>query len=256
MNCPTAMATAESFAAAVTDAAAAARSEGIAKPVIGCWPGDSNRAAARTTLKNATIPLFATPQEAVRGFGYLLDATRARSMLHDAPARQRETGADIGKAKAILADVRRAHRRLLTEIEAKDVLAAYGIAVAPTRFAASPEMMNDAMGGLRPPYAVKVISPDISHKSDVGGVALGLTSREAAAGAACAMETRIRSKMPEARILGYAVAAMIERPHSHELIVGIATDPVFGRLLVFGAGGTAVEILADKVLALPPLDNA
>jgi acetyltransferase len=256
MNCPTAMASAESFAAAVSDAVAAARAEGIAKPVIGCWLGDSNRAAARSTLKTAKIPLFATPQEAVRGFGYLLDATRARSMLHDTPTHQRETRADIGKAKAILADVRRAKRRLLTEIEAKDVLAAYGIAVAPTRFAASPEVMDDAVDGLHPPYAVKVISPDISHKSDVGGVALGLTSRRAAAGAACAMETRIRSAMPEARILGYAVETMVERPHSHELIVGIATDPVFGRLLVFGAGGTAVEILADKVLALPPLDDA
>lgn len=256
MNCPTAMASAEAFAEAVVDAVKAARVEGIAKPVIGCWLGDGNRAAARAALAEAKIPLFATPQEAVRGFGYLLGATRARSGLLDAPARRREVLADVGKARAILASARAQKRTLLNEIEAKDLLAAYGIPVAPTRFAAAPETMLDAVDGLRPPYAVKVISPDVSHKSDVGGVALRLSSRKAAAAAACAMEMRIRTKMPEARILGFAVETMIERPHSHELIAGIATDPVFGRLLVFGAGGTAVEILADKVLALPPIDDA
>lgn len=255
MNCPTAMASAEAFAEAVAEAVKAARVEGVTKPVIGCWLGDGNRAAARTTLREAKIPLFATPQEAVRGFGYLLDATRARSRLLDAPTRRREMLADVGKARAILAGARAQNRTLLNEIEAKDLLAAYGIPAAPTRFAAAPEAMPDALDGLRPPFAVKVVSPDISHKSDVGGVALGLPSRKAAAAAACAMEMRIRAKMPDVRIQGFAVETMIERPHAHELIVGIATDPVFGRLLVFGAGGTAVEILADKVLALPPIDN-
>ncbi|WP_447952820.1 bifunctional acetate--CoA ligase family protein/GNAT family N-acetyltransferase [Sphingopyxis chilensis] len=255
MNCPTAMASAEDFAQAIAEAVKGARTEGVSKPVIGCWLGDSNRAAARGILSEAKIPLFATPQEAVRGFGYLLDATRARSRLLDAPTRRRDIRADFGKARALLTAVRREKRTLLTEIEAKELLAAYGIAVAPTRFAAAPEVMPDAVDGLAPPYAVKVVSPDISHKSDVGGVALGLPNRKAAAAAACAMETRIRAQMPGARIEGFAVETMIERPHSHQLIAGIATDPVFGRLLVFGAGGTAVEILADKVLALPPLDD-
>lgn len=256
MNCPTAMASAEAFAQAVAEAVKAARAEGITKPVIGCWLGDGNRAVARAILAEARIPLFATPQEAVRGFGYLLDATRARARLLDTPGRRRDIRANIRKAKAILAGVRREKRTLLTEIEAKELLAAYAIPVAPTRFAAAPEVMHDAVDGLPPPYAVKVISPDIGHKSDVGGVALGLSSRKAAAAAACAMETRIRAQMPEARILGFAVETMVERPHSHELIAGIATDPVFGRLLVFGAGGTAVEILDDKRLALPPIDDA
>ena len=255
MNCPTAMASAEAFALSVAEAVNAARAEGIAKPVIGCWLGDSNRAAARRILADAGMALFATPREAVRGFGYLLDATRARSRLLDAPARRRATCAKVGKARAILAAARREKRTLLSEIEAKGLLAAYGIVVAPTRFAAAPEVIHDAVDGLPPPYVVKVISPDISHKSDVGGVALGLPSRKAAAAAACAMETRIRAEMPEARIQGFAVETMVQRPHSHELIAGIATDPVFGRLLVFGAGGTAVEILADKVLALPPIDD-
>lgn len=256
MNCPTAMGSAEDFAEAVADAVRAARREGIAKPVIACWLGDGNRAAARPILADAGIASFATPQEAVQGFASLLEADRARSSLRDAPARYRQVRRDIDKARAVIASARREKRTLLGEIEAKALLAAYGIPVAPTRFAASPEVMPDAVDGLPSPYAVKLISPDISHKSDVGGVVLGLHSRKAAAGAACAMEARVRARHPEARIEGFAVETMIERPHSHELIAGIATDPVFGRLLVFGAGGTSVEIVADKALALPPLDDA
>lgn len=256
MNCPTAMASAEAFAESVAGAVGAARRAGVAKPVIACWLGDGNRAAARRILGEAGIPSFATPQEAVQGFGFLLEADRARSALRNAPVRRRDVRRDTGKAMAIIAGARRANRALLGEIEAKELLAAYGVPVVRTRVAASPEVMSDAVDGLPPPYAVKLISPDISHKSDVGGVVLGLASRKAAAGAACAIETRVRALHPEARIEGFAVETMIERPHSHELIVGIATDPVFGRLLVFGAGGTSVEIVADKALALPPLDDA
>jgi acetyltransferase len=242
MNCPTAMAPAEAFAEAVAGAVGAARREGVAKPVIACWLGDGNRAAARRILAEAGIPSFATPQEAVEGFGFLLEADRARPALRDAPARRRDLRRDVGKARAIVAGARRANRTLLGEIEAKALLAAYGVPVVRTRFAASPDVMPDAVDGLPPPYAVKLVSPDISHKSDVGGVVLGLASRKAAAGAACAMEARVRARHPEARIEGFAVETMIDRPHSHELIAGIATDPVFGRLL--------------KALALPPLDDA
>jgi len=255
MNCPTAMASTEAFADTVSEAVQAARIAGVSKPVIGCWLGDANMSAARKPLKEAGIPLYATPEDAVRSFGYLLAATNARSALHDTPYSRSDFHADIGKAKAIIARARAENRQLLNEIEAKKLLALYGIPVAATGFAASPEAVPGALRDLPPPYAVKIVSPDISHKSDVGGVVLGLATREAAAAAARAMAARIRCERPDARITGFAVERMIEREHSHELFAGIATDPVFGPLLLFGAGGTAVEVLADTALALPPIDD-
>lgn len=256
MNCPTAMAPAAAFAEVVGEAVQAARAAGISKPVIGCWLGDANMSGARATLKQAGIPLYSMPEDAVGSLGYLLAATRARVPLIDAAPGNCQTLPDTSSAKAIIARARADNRTLLTEVEAMALLAAYRIPVVPMRFATAPETICDAIGGLAPPYAVKIVSPDISHKSDAGGVALGLSSRKAAAGAACAMETRIRFEHPDARIFGYAVETMVERKHSHELIAGIATDPLFGPLLLFGSGGTAVEVVADKALALPPINKA
>ncbi len=141
-------------------------------------------------------------------------------------------------------------------MEAQSLLAAYGIEVVPSRFAAAVEMVDEVCGWLKPPFAVKVSSPDIQHKSEAGGVVLGLHDRKAAAAAACAMEMHIRDAFPKARIDGYIVEEMVTRHDAREMIVGIATDPTFGPILLAGTGGTAVEIIADKAIALPPLDHA
>lgn len=256
MNCPTATARPTEIAAALMETVKQARVDGHAKPVFACWLGDANAEAVRAPFSSARIPLYGTPDDAVRGFGYLLAAQRARTALADAPADCREAPRDTAKARHIIDQVRAEGRTILTEIEAKAVLDAYHIPTVPTRFAPSVEAVEDACGWFPPPYAVKVVSPDLSHKSDVGGVALGLTNRKAAAAAACAMEMRITREHPAARILGYAVEAMAERPHARELIVGIADDPTFGPLLMVGAGGTGVEIIADKALTLAPIDHS
>jgi acetyltransferase len=256
MNCPTGTTHALDIAAAITSEVTAAAKGYGDKPVLACWLGDANAASVRASMADAGIPIFATPDDAVRAFGYLLAARRARLALTEAPAATRELTPDVEEARRIIACVRAGKRTVMTEIEAKALLDTYGIPTVRTRFAATIEAVDEACALLTPPFAVKVVSPDISHKSDVGGVALGLTSRKAAAAAACAMETQITREHPEAHILGYAVEEMCERPHAHEMIVGIATDPTFGPLLMVGAGGTAVEILADKALALPPIDDA
>jgi len=254
MNCPTGTTHALDIAAAITSQVTAAAHGD--KPVLACWLGDANAASVRKDMGDAGIPIFATPDDAVRAFGYLLAARRARLALTDAPAATLELTPDVEEARRIIACVRAEKRTVMTEIEAKALLGAYNIPTVRTRFAATIEAVDEACALLTPPFAVKVVSPDISHKSDVGGVALGLTSRNAAAAAACAMETHITREHPEAHILGYAVEEMCTRPHAHEMIIGIATDPTFGPLLMVGAGGTAVEILADKALALPPIDDA
>ncbi len=256
MNCPTAAAEPAEVADAVAAGVLAARQEGMRKPVLACWLGDGNAQQARRAMAAAGIPLYTSPDDAVAGFGYLLAARKARAALTDRPAETRDFARDVDRARAIIAAARSEGRTDLSEIEAKDLLAAYGIAVARTRFAAGPASVEATCAALRPPFAVKVVSPDITHKSDVGGVALDLATPAAAAAAAKRMQSRIAREHPRARITGFAVEEMITRPHAYELLAGIATDPTFGPLLMIGAGGTAVEILADKALALPPVDHA
>ena len=102
---------------------------------------------------------------------------------------------------------------------------------------------------------LKIDSPDITHKSDIGGVALDLATPEAVRTAAHAMLQAITAKLPSARITGFTVQAMVRRPHAIELIAGAATDPLFGPVVLFGQGGTAVEVIADRAVALPPLNH-
>lgn len=256
MNCPTGQYDAAGIAAAVCAEVAAARGEGIVKPVIACWLGDSNAEAVREAMAHEAIPLYTTPTDAVRAFGYLLAARRAQRSLTESPAHTRDFRADVAEARRIIHAARAAGRTVLSEIEGKSLLAAYGIPVAPTRFAASAAAVEEACAGLRPPFAVKIVSADISHKSDVGGVALGVQDGKAASAAALAMEAHIRQALPDARLAGFAVEEMIDRPHAHELIAGIATDPTFGPVLMVGSGGTAVEVIDDKAIALPPIDIA
>lgn len=256
MNCPTGTTDPSAIAAAAIAEVKAARAGGNGKPVLACWLGDCNADAVRGPMTAAAIPLFSTPDEAVRAFGYLVAARRARRALTDSPAATRETVRDVAEARRIIAGVRAGQRTTLTEVEAKALLEAYHIPTVPTRFADCVDAVGDACRSLAPPYAVKIVSPDISHKSDIGGVVLDLPDAAAAAEAARAMEAGVRQARPEATLLGFAVEQMCERPHAYEVIAGIATDPVFGPLLMVGAGGTAVEILADKALALPPVDHA
>jgi acetyltransferase len=244
------------MAAAVVGEVVSARAAHIEKPVLACWLGDANAEAVGKYMAEAGLPLYATPDEAVRGFGYLLAARHAREALMDAPARTRDTVRDLAAAQEVIAQARAEGRTLLGEVEAKALLSAYGVPIVPTRLAPSVEAIEDACGLLKPPFAVKIVSPDIPHKSDVGGVALALPDRKAAAAAACEMELRVGREHPQARILGYAVEEMVARPGAREVFAGIATDPTFGPLVMVGAGGTGVEIIADRALTLAPIDDA
>lgn len=255
MNCPTALASPLDIAGVVAEVVAAARSEGLRKPVLACWLGDANSAEARQGFAGAQIPLFATPDAAVRGFNHLVAAKRARDALMSAPAAHREIDADREAARDILTQVRAEGRTWLNEIESKALLARYGIPVVPTELARTVDAVADCCSRLAAPYVVKIVSPQITHKSDVGGVALDLPDMAAAVAAARAMGERIAREHPEASITGFAVGTMCRRPNAHELIAGIADDATFGPLVMMGAGGTAVEVLRDKALELPPLDD-
>jgi acetyltransferase len=250
MTCPTALRSCDDITAAVTEAV---RTSGSTKPVLACWLGDANARCAAHVLEAAGIPLFDTPEDAVHGHSYLVQASRA---VAAAPHIGREASEEtMDEVRALVGAVRADARLVLSELEAKALLAHFGIPVVPTRGALTPGDVYDACGQIEPPYVIKIVSPDLTHKSDLGGVALGLADAEAAMCAAKAMHDRIRAACPGARLRGFSVQPMIRRKQAHELFCGVATDPAFGAVLMVGAGGTAVEVLADRAIRLPPIDQ-
>jgi acetyltransferase len=202
--------------------------------------------------------VFHTPSGAVRGFMQLVRYARAQEELMQAPpALPGELTLDPGRASAAIAHAVSRGRSMMTEPEAKDVLAAYGIPTVPTFVAKSPEEVETAAASLLKEHTtcvVKILSEDLTHKSDLGGVRLDIETAEDAGDAARQMLARIRHAAPHARIEGFTVQPMVRKPDAYEVILGITSDATFGPVILFGAGGTAVEAVGDTAMALPPLD--
>jgi acetyltransferase len=232
--------------------------------LLSCWLGEGAVDEARRLFRQAGLATYDTPEDAVRAFAMLVAYRRNQAQLIEAPparpAGTQEQRDDAAAARALIAGALAQGRTMLTEPEAKGVLAAYGIAVVATRsVGASPEAaarVAAEIGLPAVPVALKILSPDITHKSDVGGVVLDLASESEVREAATAMLARVARERPQARIEGFTVQAMLRRRHAHELIVGASVDPVFGPVILFGHGGTAVELVADRAVALPPLNPA
>lgn len=261
INCPVAQASnVEAAKATVGAHRAAAERTGRAKPLIANWLGGAAAAAARTHLSTNGIASFETPGAAVHGFMQVVRHARAQEALMRTPPSLAPDGTpDQARAAAIIAGALARGRTMLSEVEAKALLAAYAVPTVETRIARDEaQARRHAAELLAQPgtaaVVVKIYSDDISHKSDVGGVKLGLATAEAAADAAAEMLARIAELQPAARLDGVTVQPMISRPRAHELIVGMSEDLTFGPVLMFGAGGTAVEVLRDTRLGLPPLD--
>lgn len=225
--------------------------------LLGCWLGDQAVAQARQTFRDAGVPDFNTPEEAIRAFSFLRTYRQHQAeLLQTPPAHSDSQTVDLPRLRGIVETVLSSGRELLTEPEAKDFLAAAGLPVVPTR-TVDPEPLEaraaaEAMGY---PVALKILSHDITHKSDVGGVRLNIGSAAELTEACLAMLSRVREARPDAVVLGFTVQPMVRKKHAHELIVGVSVDPVFGPVVLFGAGGTAVEVLADRALGLPPLNT-
>lgn len=250
MNCPTGVA--NSLSNAKTVVAAAGKSH---TPVFTCWLGEETARASRMLLTANNIPAYETPDEAVHGFLQLAQFHANQQALMETPAASVEVTEDQrAVVKRIVSSVLADGRALLTEPEAKAALAAYGIATVPTSVALTPNDVKATAQAMDGPLVLKILSRDISHKSDVGGVRLNLT-RETIEQAAQEMLNQIAVKLPTARIDGFTVQPMINRPRAVELIAGMAVDPTFGPVILFGQGGTAVEIIADRAMALPPLND-
>ena len=222
--------------------------------VFSCWLGGSAVKEARRLFSHAGIPVFDTPEDAVRGFTEVMQYRRNQRLLMQVPSMRWLADPDKVKAREVVRAALAEGRATLSEPEAKAILAAYGIPVSQTRIATSVADVAELAEAIGFPVAIKILSPDISHKSDVGGVALDLETAEAATAAAQAMWQRIGKSMPAARLQGFSVQTMVRRLNATELIIGVATDPTFGPVILFGHGGTSVEVVNDHAIGLPPLN--
>jgi acetyltransferase len=175
-------------------------------------------------------------------------------LMETPPSLPSEFERRTGDAHRIIESALAEGQSQLTEPEAEAVLAAYGIPIIETRVADDADEAVSLAREIGFPVALKILSPDLTHKSDVGGVSLDLQTPEAVRQAAEGMKKRLQIHRHGARLLGFIVQQMARRPGAHELMVGAATDPVFGPVILFGRGGIAVEVIADRAVALPPLN--
>ena len=250
LKCPTAVASSEDAARAVIDTVGGSR-----RCVLTCWLGEDAPQQARNLFSKHRIPTYYTPERAVRAFIDMLKYRRNQEALTQTPASVPEDfEPDMAAARRIIDHALTEGREWLGEPEAKAVLEAYRIPVVAVRTAADPRAAAAAAAAVAGQVVLKILSPDITHKSDVGGVVLDLRAPSAVRDAAEAMLERVRQRVPNAHIDGFTVQPMVERPDALELIVGASEDSQFGPVILFGHGGTAAEIIGDTALALPPLN--
>jgi acetyltransferase len=225
------------------------------KPVLASWMGGAGVAAGVEILGRAGIPTFAFPDDAARTFCHMWRYADNLRGLYETPVRRSDGDLRPGETRALIDAARAQGRTLLDEQESKAILASCGIPTVPTRVARDAAEAVAAAHELGFPAVVKVWSRTITHKSDVGGVKLGLADGDAVARAFSEIERAVTAKAGAAAFAGVTVQPEVDRRAGVELILGSAPDPQFGPVLLFGAGGELVEVLRDRALGLPPLNT-
>jgi acetyltransferase len=226
------------------------------KPILASWMGGADVAAGQDILNRANIPTFSYPDAAVRAFLYMWRYTYNLRGIYETPALPATTGeseAADREAAAILQTVREKGRILLTEVESKRLLAAYGIPTVPTEIAFNEDEAVQKAETFGYPVVLKIYSETITHKTDVNGVHLNLPDETAVRKAYQAIETAVRERVGADAFQGVTVQRMIRLRDAYEVILGSSVDAQFGPILLFGAGGQLVEVFQDRALALPPL---
>ncbi|PID49110.1 MAG: GNAT family N-acetyltransferase [Proteobacteria bacterium] len=227
------------------------------KPVVACWMGEARVREGRKILSEAGIPHFNTPEAAVDAFSYLTAYRSNQKMLVQVPASV-ETQAsepDIEGARLIIESVLAEGRRSLSITESRAILSAFRIPSVPTILTRSPAEALVAAESVGYPVVMKISSPDIIHKSDVNGVRLNINSARTVRSIYQELLESARKYKPDARIDGVTVEPMYRGRAARELMVGLVRDPVFGPVISFGTGGTAVEVHRDRAVVLPPLND-
>lgn len=251
MLTPQAMSEPVAAAQAVIEAAAAS-----SKPLLACWLGERQVDGGRKLFAQSHIPSFVNPETAIEAFGYLVEHQRTQRMLLQTPGPLAELEPpDITGAQLIIEGALSSRRNLLTPMETRAVLEAFHIPTSPALIAHSPNEALAAAECLGFPVAMKISSPDVIHKSDVDGVRLNIDSAESVRHTYNDLLAAIARNRPDIRVEGVSIEKMYRHPHARELFLGVVQDEIFGPVVSFGAGGTAVEVLRDRAVALPPLNE-
>jgi len=228
----------------------------VSKPLLTCWMGDASVGDARKILNDAAIPTFRTPEAAVGAFGNIASFYQNQQLLQQTPPPLSDLAKpDVEGARLLIESVLAERRKVLTEMESKALLAAFHIPVTKTILARSANEAIMIATQLGFPVALKIDSPDISHKSDVQGVALNIMSATGVRDTYLEMIQHVSKLMPGARISGITIQNMANLNRGREVCVGLVTDEPFGPVIAFGAGGTMIELINDRTMELPPLNQ-
>jgi acetyltransferase len=225
------------------------------KTVLCAFMGEGDVAEARKILEQGSVPAYGKPEDAVRAFMHMYQYERNLKSLTETPASVPHAFTpDVSKATGIIQNAYTQNRTILTEPESKQLLRAYQIPVPEGELVHSADDAVRVADRIGYPVVMKVVSPNIVHKIDVGGVAINLTDADAVHKAYETINTSVREKAPAAAIDGLYVEQMIKK--RYELLLGSKKDPIFGPVIVFGMGGIAVEVFKDTNIGLPPLNMA
>jgi acetyltransferase len=233
--------------------ALAGATKGRKHPVFACWMGGRSIAQAVALLNEAGIPTYETPERAVRAFLYMYDYARNLESLQQIPPKlSKHVSVDRQHVKTLLSRVPK--NEFMPESTAKSVLAAYGLPVIETQTAGTEAEAVDIGSSLGYPLVMKLHSPDITHKTDAGGVHLDLRSADDITHAFRAIVHSAQAYKPDARIHGVTMQPYYANP-DYEILLGAKRDPNFGPVILFGMGGIFTEVLKDRSLGLPPMNR-
>ncbi len=224
------------------------------KPVLASWMGGGAVAAGTEILNRAGIPTFDYPDTAAQAFDNMWRYNYNLRSIYETPEMGAEDDIDRKGAQEIIDHARESGRTLLTEAESKNLLSAYGIPTVETIVAESADEATEHAGRLGYPVVLKLHSETVTHKTDVGGVRLNLSDEAAVREAYSEIERSVTEKMGDGHFDGVTVQPMVPLD-GYEVIVGSSPDPQFGPVLLFGSGGSLVEVYKDRALALPPLNT-
>ena len=230
-------------------------SKGVERPILTSWLGEEDVREARGILQRNGIPTYSTPEEAISTFMYMYQYARNLELLYETP-RELPISMSIDKQRlmGLIEKAFNEERELLTELESKEFLRAYGIPTIETYLARSPEEAASIASRIGYPVVMKIISPQVAHKTDVDGVILNINSESNVKRCFKELIERVRRRDSSIRIDGVSVQPMVKKD-GFELIIGSKKDSLFGSVIIFGAGGIGVELFNDISIGFPPLNQ-
>lgn len=251
MHCPTSLSPSKGVFEAVIDTLD--KRKGRRPDLFLVSPQQDNEKRIFAHFNRHHIPIYPTPERAARAFMHLLNCENEKCFIDKNPGKPLKADEKVTKLLKHL--VENKEQEWVDHHIIQEILSAYGIPVVKTEMASSPGEAKVVSQRLGFPLVLKIASKDIIHKSDVGGVVLNLTSPEDVEKRAKEMLSTVSSQNPMARIDGFILQPMIPLDHGFELFLGAIRDKTFGPVVIFGAGGKAVEVINDKSLALAPLSS-